>query len=467
MKILIADDEVVERIALEKILREYYKTEIASIKSVANGEQAVIVSRVFNPDIIFMDIKMPRMDGIVACGKIREFNKTAKIIIVTAFSDFEFAKQAITYNVSDYLVKPYSIKTLNNTVDKVVEELKTIRKDKTERLILQGSIATEFLTGIINNKKISPEEFEKYLISLNIKDNKYCFVIVNKNETIAHDGIGCFSFSFLSYSCYLLVGLNSSVLNDIISDTKILAKSEIESNSKKIDSVFISTLKKLSKESKYNSQKDLEKTLKNKIINCKYEEINKIGKDIVEEYFLKYGFGELFFDNLFRFVIREIQLLYKLNEEDAKLYAEKLAENKKELRQRSVEYCTEEFPKLLTLICDLYHENTKSNQEKLVENTINYLKDNYKNNIGMDNISEAMFVSKSYLSRVFSKQKKITVMDYLLTLRINEAKRMLIEGHSVSETSSEVGFSNPAYFSKSFKKETGISPSQFVENNRG
>ena len=58
-------------------------------------------------------------------------------------------------------------------------------------------------------------------------------------------------------------------------------------------------------------------------------------------------------------------------------------------------------------------------------------------------------------------------MDYLLTLRINEAKRMLIEGHSVSETSSEVGFSNPAYFSKSFKKETGISPSQFVENNRG
>lgn len=465
MRILIVDDEVVERTALRKLINKYYKKEIDCIESAINGEQAIEFTRKFNPDIIFMDIKMPRMDGIEASLKIREFNKNVKIIIVTAFSDFSFAKQAITCNVSDYLVKPYSIKTLKNTVDKVIEELDIIKQKTIEKLNLQQSIATEFLNKMLERNNLSDEELENFLQSLNIRDKNYCFIITKGELELPFCEATFFSKSIFSYTIYLFSKIEIDFYDKLLCSNLILSKSEIVENSSIIESIFASTLNRLAFILEQESTQSFELQLFNEIVNCDYYKINVLSNEIVEIFYLKYGFGNIFFKNIYELLIKEIQLLYNLNEADSKLYAEKFEQKESQLKQNNFASYKKEFPNLLIDLCNLYHKNRKSSQEKLVENTIKYLKDNYKDNIGMDNISEEMFVSKSYLSRVFSKFKGCTVMEYLLKIRIDEAKKLLIEGNSIAFTSIEVGFSNPAYFSKNFKKETGTSPSQFIENN--
>lgn len=465
MKILIADDEILERIALVKILNKYYKNEIICIESAMNGEDAIQKTKSLDPDIIFMDIKMPRMNGIEASFKIREFNTKVKIIIVTAFSDFSFAKQAITCKVSDYLVKPYSIKTLKNTMNKVMTEVVVFKKNQLEKIKLRQSIAHEFFNKLLARNKINVEDLKKYCNVLNIIDTNYCFFLTLNDMIIEKYKVDFYSKSFFEYTVYLFIDIDLKTYEKIIENNLYVSKSKIEQDSSIIETVFVDTLNILALKIEQEQFEDYEKLLYSSIVSCNQTKIKMVGQSIFRIFMIKYGFSNLFFEKIHEFIIKEIQLLYKVSISDAELYAEKFEENERDLRLNDLIYFKKEFPFFLLNICDFYHENCKSSQERLIDKTIKYIKSNYNKNIGMDNISESISVSKSYLSRVFTKYKGITVMDYLLKVRINEAKKKLIEGNSISNTSSEVGFSNPAYFSKSFKKETGISPSQFIEKN--
>lgn len=71
-----------------------------------NGEEGVVLARRLLPDIIITDVKMPRMDGVEMLGILRKSGCRAKVIILTAFSDFGYAQSAIRLGVSDYLLKP-------------------------------------------------------------------------------------------------------------------------------------------------------------------------------------------------------------------------------------------------------------------------------------------------------------------------------------------------------------------------
>jgi AraC-like DNA-binding protein len=73
-------------------------------------------------------------------------------------------------------------------------------------------------------------------------------------------------------------------------------------------------------------------------------------------------------------------------------------------------------------------------------------------------------ISSVYLCRLFKKYKGQTPSEYLLSLRLEKAKSLLGEGNSVSGTAYAVGFSDPLYFSKFFRKQTGYSPSEYYEN---
>lgn len=78
-----------------------------------------------SPDVIFTDIRMPDIDGIELIKKVREFNKEAHIVIVTAYEDFEIARMAIKSNVSDYLIKPLNREDVKNTATMLFDKLAT------------------------------------------------------------------------------------------------------------------------------------------------------------------------------------------------------------------------------------------------------------------------------------------------------------------------------------------------------
>lgn len=88
-----------------------------------------------------------------------------------------------------------------------------------------------------------------------------------------------------------------------------------------------------------------------------------------------------------------------------------------------------------------------------------YIEENYMNDISLDDIASRAGFDKSYIGRVFKKSEGMTIMTYLLNWRINRAEALLKKGMNVSEACYSVGFRDPAYFSKCFKKVKGYSPS--------
>jgi transcriptional regulator GlxA family with amidase domain len=98
----------------------------------------------------------------------------------------------------------------------------------------------------------------------------------------------------------------------------------------------------------------------------------------------------------------------------------------------------------------------------LVKRTVRYLQQNSASPLSRREIADAIGVSENHLSRIFRRELGITPWDYLNRYRINRAKELLAHSdHSITAVAFEVGFSDPAYFSRVFRKQVGVSPSAF------
>ena len=127
-KILIVDDEQLERRALESIIVLQLGTRVEIMQAV-NGRDAVQMAREFRPDIAFLDIKMPIMNGIEAGKEILEFLPDCYIIMLTGFTYFTYAKESVNIGAADFLVKPAADEDVVKALEKATREVESrIRK---------------------------------------------------------------------------------------------------------------------------------------------------------------------------------------------------------------------------------------------------------------------------------------------------------------------------------------------------
>ena len=101
-KVLIVDDEEDIRRALSKILEK----EHLEVLTAANGMEGVRIAKEKEPDLIFMDIKMPVMSGLDALAEIRKFDQETPVVVLTAYLEGDYVSRAITLGAYQYLVKP-------------------------------------------------------------------------------------------------------------------------------------------------------------------------------------------------------------------------------------------------------------------------------------------------------------------------------------------------------------------------
>ena len=121
--LLIAEDVPIERMALRKIIQRLY-VNINILADAKNGVEAIEQARLYQPDIILMDIRMPEISGLEAQKRIMKFLPNIKTIILTAYSEFEYAQEAIKYGVSDFLLKPVRPEDLKDAIDSILLSLK-------------------------------------------------------------------------------------------------------------------------------------------------------------------------------------------------------------------------------------------------------------------------------------------------------------------------------------------------------
>lgn len=174
-RVLLVDDEQIERMALAKKIDSYYGDKV-NIYQAVNGREAVAMCSEQKNDIIIMDISMPEMNGVMAAKYIRQMDDKCSIVFLSAYDDFEYARNAIKVKALDYLLKPCDINDLLAVMDMAIQKL-----DK-ENAVKENT-ATDGKGNIFKENARSGKENVKdtdiYADNNNIRDNRHKRMIDN------------------------------------------------------------------------------------------------------------------------------------------------------------------------------------------------------------------------------------------------------------------------------------------------
>ncbi|WP_239627481.1 response regulator [Paenibacillus sp. H1-7] len=116
--ILIVDDEPIIRAGLLKLIKQYSET--VHVHAVPNGVEAIAEIRRQKPDMVFTDIRMPKMNGLELCKQIAEMNMNIRTVVISGHSDFSYAQQCLSYGVKEYLLKPVTKTDLYPVLDRLL-----------------------------------------------------------------------------------------------------------------------------------------------------------------------------------------------------------------------------------------------------------------------------------------------------------------------------------------------------------
>ena len=121
-KIILVDDEEEVRDSIKRKV-DWNLLGFEVIGSVNNGEEALELTETNHVDVVLTDIKMPFMDGLTLCAKVKENYKNTKVVLYSGFDEFEFAREAIHLEAEEYLLKPISAKDLEKVFQKIKNNL--------------------------------------------------------------------------------------------------------------------------------------------------------------------------------------------------------------------------------------------------------------------------------------------------------------------------------------------------------
>lgn len=141
LKIIIADDEALIRMDLREMLTAAGHQVIGEG---ANGEEALEAARELHPDLVIMDVKMPKMDGLTAAKLINE-EQLAPVLLLTAYSQKDIVEQAKEAGVLAYIVKPVREEQLFPALEIAVSRFEEFRSFKEEVDHLRESLETRKL----------------------------------------------------------------------------------------------------------------------------------------------------------------------------------------------------------------------------------------------------------------------------------------------------------------------------------
>ncbi|WMT41352.1 response regulator [Paenibacillus sp. D2_2] len=135
-RLLITDDEALEREGIEWIATRMMP-DTFEIAHAENGRMAIQKAAEFHPHIVMMDVRMPGIQGLDALKEIKAQNPDVKMVMITAYEYFEYAKQAISLGVREYLVKPAKRAEVAAVLERLVQEIKEERNTRNEQLTVR------------------------------------------------------------------------------------------------------------------------------------------------------------------------------------------------------------------------------------------------------------------------------------------------------------------------------------------
>ena len=508
LKLLIAEDEALERRALRFLLDKHYSHCIQIVDEVSNGRDAVERSLLLRPDIILMDIHMPILDGLEASNIIKKQCENTQLIILTAFNYFDYAKQAIKIGVSDYLLKPFSNDEFFHSLDKVIEkagsqisnETKNQKLKKNYRKVIPH-IEKQIIADIVFGVSMTETKFEEYMEILSIKRTEFCCILfsLDTNGVFCEKSVSTIKHKLNIFFQKSIVGL---CLNNIVAfvfdeslGSKILGARfknllselsyDLELKTDENLSIGVGSINE-SNDKLYLSYKEAKRSTSSEQISKCIEkrdiaiDIYNIlcGKIINED--LNGAIIE--FDNILE------PLIIKKDSYDFLIIKESISDMFNIIIENINEFTGKDFKafnkdKVLQELADLNEfADIKSYSSMMIKNLISFIKsykksknidvvekvkkyieENYMNEISLDTLAQHVSMSSFYLSRIFTKTENIHIREYIIKIIMKKAKTMLQEKNiPIKKIAMDVGYTDVNYFSKAFKKYERMSPKQYV-----
>jgi len=457
-----------------------------------DGEEALKKLKKVDIDILFTDIKMPKMNGLMMIQEAKKICPSLKCIIISGYDDFEYAKQAIKLQIAEYLLKPLDALALKTILDKVIKDIIAekemilynllndldvceIHPNKLEInnlliIIVRTSIfenGLQILSRIMLHNYIDEiYTNELYVINTKIASEKVIVIDISRNEIVKTRFLVDSLFNRLKID---FVQINMAVSDEINNISDLNARYRKLSNT--LNNLVIIDKPQIIYENSnhYNAE-----------IGNMHEEFERLKVNI---YFLiKNRQAEIFNKELSRcftewqeknypavFIKKSLLMILdnfiqafkeidKIIQFDFSSKIDNLLSNATtyiELRPQSMQIFNQFFEWL--------SENQKNMPVELFKHIDSFLKHNIYNNISMQELSGKFNVSSSYITRVIKKYSNMSPIEYYMKLKIDEAKKLIDCNEHVmfKDIADSLGFNDQHYFSKVFKSFVGCSPTDY------
>lgn len=524
--IILADDEQNILYGMEKGIN-WEELGFTVAATAQNGKEVLEMMDDLHPDLVISDIKMPFMDGLELAKTIHENYMNTKVILFSGWDDFEYARLAISYGVSEYIMKPIDYEEMNKLLVNMHQTLEGEYNEKINwtRLeyaylkslpLLRQQFFTQLVLGTMDHEECIQQiknlglelDKQKYaIIAVKIQkvDHKDVFSALSIKETLKEslDKISkVYEFGVGDKEIFLLTGDQNHEVGKItrsIQETSIMITrifnvhiscgiSDCVENLEDIPNIYTQAMDALEYNlvvpdecyTYYNDlmlQEEVEtdwntyvEQIGKTITYCKVDELKSQVNDLVNVlHQAHYNLNE------YQMVIMEISFIF------ARLYKKYHITNGEEFEGSKKMAVTilslttgEELDRWLLDYCQLIRlliqKKRVDNNVILVENAKKIVQENFSDPaLSVESVCDALHVSTSHFSKIFKQETGGTFMNYMIGLRMEHAKKLLLQTNYKSLVIGEmVGYPEPNYFSYVFKKNCGVSPAKYrkLENEK-
>lgn len=486
MKCIIADDERLVRYSIQDMLEEIADAGVAwfeKISQVVNGRELLRQVRVIQPDLVFVDIRMPLLNGLDAIEKGRELSPGTQWIILTGYAEFEYAKRAIALGALDYLLKPASRADLERMVSLAISRLTDRRMH--EQLALEHRILGLLQDTFSEDPDSSPDPWYGGLVltldsSLLLKD-----AIMFQRQLLQN--LRSWLRTSLPSSCTggaavlddgnlicILASPGKDELDDALHKT---AACSAESLVQGLSVVAICTVFHM-----VSSATDLTGLLKDLQLVSKDSGIRILGGlgqiiDSLMQESIRFGF------NKSQSVLAHVDRAMRNREFDPEEAVQVLRRHRSELEQlwpasalcryleihssldlgrldpvTALDACLAWCAKALLPGSSI---NGSARRRQLVQRALELLAEQYTREIGLAQLADMLGITPNYLSTEFNRVMGESFSQYVTRLRMKKAEELMRQGGlTVKEVATSVGYVSSRHFASLFKKYFGHVPSE-------
>jgi two-component system, response regulator YesN len=510
MNILIVDDDLLIRNWLKMLLHQIKNTEI-KIYEASDGLDALQRCSENHIQLIITDIKMPTLNGIDLITRLKNEFPQIRFCVLSSYDDFRYVKDALKAGALDYILKAeMKFEDLSQILLKVQNSINMEEKYKFNYLKENENIsnlvniykkymysdedigAEEFLKTI--SSSLIPENLKLVIFTVNIEGkNKQEFIASICMDTIQANCIKGISFPHNNEFYIMLYNSSESMLENQ-QEEYVKITSLLNNNLIKYENISLTDSLLLS----YKSNKSIKNTIKDGIetihfcnfhgLDTKKVEIDRSQNNnkaefykLIQKYIDLRDYDKVtseiinYIDNVcskkltpsyIKSTIRGAIDILLTSEIIVKSSNDKLSEKLDQLFENIINSKNPIELKMNTINFLSKYTNYIKSEPSIksldIKAVVKFIDDNYMNKITLDDVSNHVFLNSSYLSQLFKKEMSITFSDYLEDVRIKNAKFLLKEPNkAIIEIAEEVGFSSQNYFTKIFKKITGLTPAKY------